>query len=293
MEWLKNLSDAITYIEDHLDSDISIQEIAHIANCSTYYFQRIFTYVAGISLAEYIRRRRMSQAAFDLQRGEMKVLEVAMKYGYSSPTAFHRAFHAVHGISPSNAKLKCAILNVYPPIRFTVEVSGGKALSYHIETKEAMRIVGIRTSLVDNMEENHRQVPLFWKHTLQAHVIERLEQITNKEQKQVLGVSVYENTNDMHYYIAVETSEQPPEGMYIYEIPAATWVVFENEGSYKESVQSIFQRFYKEWLLCSGYEYAGFPDIEVYPMKEHNTKQGHSEVWIAIKKMKEEIECII
>ena len=62
MEWLMKLSNAIDYIEANLDNEISYDEVAKIACCSTYYFQRIFTYVRGISLSEYIRRRRMTQA---------------------------------------------------------------------------------------------------------------------------------------------------------------------------------------------------------------------------------------
>ena len=105
MKWLENLSNAIEYIEKNLDSDISVDAAAQIACCSTYYFQRMFTYVAGISLSEYIRRRRMSQAAFELQRTDKKVLDIALKYGYSSPTAFNRAFQSVHGITPVAAKI--------------------------------------------------------------------------------------------------------------------------------------------------------------------------------------------
>jgi len=75
--------------------------------------------------------------------------------------------------------------------------------------------------------------------------------------------------------------------MFEFEIPATTWVVFENDGCFKENVQSVFRRFYTEWLPFSGYEYAGFPDIEVYPVLEGKPLKGHSEVWIAIKKIKE------
>ena len=89
MEWLRKLSDAIAYIEQNLDAEISYEEAARIACCSPYYFQRMFSYVAGISLSDYIRRRRMSQAAFDLQRCDARVLDVALKYGYTSPTAFN------------------------------------------------------------------------------------------------------------------------------------------------------------------------------------------------------------
>lgn len=135
MDWLENISKAISYIEDHLDKKISYDKAAKIECCSIYYFQRIFSYVVGISLSEYIRRRRMTQAGFDLQRTDMKVLDVAFKYGYSSPTSFNRAFQAVHGIAPANAKEFGSVLNTYPAIRFSIKVTGGKAMSYHIEKK--------------------------------------------------------------------------------------------------------------------------------------------------------------
>ena len=102
MEWLKRLGAAIDYIEENLDREISYDEVARIACCSTYYFQRIFSYVSGVSLSEYIRRRKMTQAAFELQRTDNKVIDVAHKYGYSSPTSFNRAFQSVHGIAPAS-----------------------------------------------------------------------------------------------------------------------------------------------------------------------------------------------
>ena len=99
MEWLKKLGKAIDYIEDNLDKEISYDEAARIACCSPYYFQRVFSYVSGVSLAEYIRRRKMTQAAFELQRADSRVIDVSLKYGYTSPTSFNRAFQNVHGIT--------------------------------------------------------------------------------------------------------------------------------------------------------------------------------------------------
>lgn len=116
MEWLKRINNAIDYIEHNLDSDISYDEAAQIACCSTYYFQRMFSYITGISLAEYIKRRRMTQAAFELQRTNKRVLEIALKYGYTSPTSFNRAFQNVHGISPVAAKDIGNTLNAYMAI---------------------------------------------------------------------------------------------------------------------------------------------------------------------------------
>lgn len=288
MKWLENLSNAIEYIEDNLDKDISIDAAAQIACCSTYYFQRVFTYVAGISLSEYIRRRRMSQAAFELQKTDKKVLDIALKYGYSSPTAFNRAFQSVHGITPVAAKKIGSVLNSYPPIKFSVKVTGGTAMSYRITEKAAMRIVGIRIPLVADMEENQKVVPEFWKDTLENNHLPKILELANQEPGGILGVTVYVNPQEIFYYIATSTTETVPENMFEFEIPASTWVVFENDGYFKEDVQNVFKRFYTEWLPFSGYEYAGLPDLEVYPVMPGKPLNGHSEVWIGIKKEKED-----
>lgn len=284
MEWLNRLGSAIDYIEQNLDKDISIDTAAQIACCSTYYFQRMFTYVAGVSLAEYIRRRRMSQAAFELQRTEKKVLDIALKYGYSSPTSFNRAFQNVHGITPTAAKNTGNKLNLYPPIKFSISIAGGSVMSYHIEKKNNIRTIGIRTPLVEDVEENLRIVPDFWKQTMIENRFSDFFQLSNMNPEGILGVSVYNNPQDIYYYIAVASDKPTPDGMIECVIPESTWVVFENDGMFKEDVQSVFRRFLTEFLPFSGYEYAQLPDIEVYPFIQEKPSSGHSEVWIAIKK---------
>ncbi len=287
MEWLKNLSDAIDYIEKNLDGEISYEEAAKIACCSTYYFQRMFSYVAGVSLSEYIRRRRMTQAAFELKSNDTRVLDVALKYGYTSPTSFNRAFQSIHGISPAFAKSKGSTLNAYPPIRFSVKVSGGNVMPYRVEEKEAMRIVGTRIQLVFNMEENIKLVPPFWDRTLKSSAFDEICELSNRSPKGVLGITACQGKSEIYYYIAAASDKPCPDGMFEFEIPAATWVVFECEGCFKETIQSIFKRFLTEWLPFSGYKYAELPDIEVYPVGKKGPKEGHSEVWIAVRKEKE------
>ena len=283
MEWLKKLGAAIDYIEDNLDKEISYDEAARIACCSPCYFQRIFSYVSGVSLAEYIRRRKMTQAAFELQRTNKKVIDIALKYGYSSPTSFNRAFQNVHGITPTAAKAMGCILQAYPSIQFRIEITGGSAMVYHIAEKQPLHIVGIRIPLTCDMEENLRIVPDFWETTLQGKQFSEICKLSNQEPNGILGISVYKSPKEIYYYIGVATNAPAPADMYGYEIPAATWVIFENDGRFKEDVQSVFRRFYMEWLPFSGYKYAELPDIEVYPICDSQPAHGHSKVWIAIK----------
>ena len=100
MEWIDRMNAAMDYLEEHLTDKIDVSELARIACCSSFHFQRMFSYMAGVPLGEYVRRRRMTRAAEDLCNGE-RVTDVAARYGYDSPTAFNRAFQSVHGLPPS------------------------------------------------------------------------------------------------------------------------------------------------------------------------------------------------
>lgn len=143
MEWIEKLNKAISYIQGHLTEEISYDELAHTACCSTYHSQRMFAYMADIPLSEYIRRRRMSSAALVLQSGKEKIIDISMKYGYASPTAFNRAFQSVHGIAPSIAQKGGTPMKSYPPVSLKITVKGVEELSYRIEKKAAFRIVGL------------------------------------------------------------------------------------------------------------------------------------------------------
>ena len=104
MNWVKRLNQAIEFIEENLDGQLDYEDVAGIAGCPSYYFQQMFLYMTDMTLREYIRRRRLSLAAVELQKGNRKVTDIAMKYGYESPTAFTRAFKNFHGTTPSALK---------------------------------------------------------------------------------------------------------------------------------------------------------------------------------------------
>ncbi len=201
--------------------------------------------------------------------------------------AFNRAFQRVHGIAPIAAKNMGCTLCAYPSIHFSIKVSGSSAMSYHIERKKDVRIVGIRAPLVEDAEENMRNIPIFWKQALQEDYISKISTLSNGNPEGILGISVYNNPKDIYYYIATASDKSIPQDMVEYTIPEAMWVIFENDGIFKEDVQSVFRRFLTEFLPFSGYEYAGLPDVEVYPFCKGQPLRGHSEVWIAVKKGKE------
>ncbi len=280
MEWIEGLNKAISYIEEHLTEEISYDELARIACCSAYHFQRMFAYMAGVPLSEYIRRRRMSLAAADLQSGEEKVIDIGMKYGYTSPTAFNRAFQSVHGMAPSMAKKGGAHMKAYPPISFKITVKGVEELNYRIEEKAAFRIVGVSHPLDKEIEKNFKTVPQMWQNAAMNGTIEKLAPLMNDQPMGVLGVSICNDKEDWRYFIAVSSSADADNTLDEYIIPACTWAVFSGTGT-GMSIQELEQRIVTEWLPTSGFEYDNAPDIEVYLNPDPNDMQY--EVWVPVK----------
>ncbi len=97
----KSLNEITKYIEDNLEEKIDYEILAKFLGVNVYTMQRLFTMLAGIPLAEYIRKRRLSCAGYDLYKGDNKIIDIAMKYGYDNATSFSRAFLKFHGIKPS------------------------------------------------------------------------------------------------------------------------------------------------------------------------------------------------
>ena len=276
MEWIDRLNRAVDYMEKHIEAP-DLQAAAKIACCSPYHFQRMFTLLAGVPLSEYIRRRRMSRAAVDLQCGE-KIVDVALKYGYNSPTAFNRAFQVIHGLPPSQAKKPGVSLKSHPPLRFAITVQGVEEMEYRIEKRESFRIVGVAAPLGKDMEENFRCVPEMWGRAAVDGTISRLAALMDGEPKGLLGVC--DGVDSSRYYIAVASSAPAGDGLEEYTVPAFTWAVFPGTGERASAIQELERRAGTEWLPTSGYEYAEGPDVEVYL----DSGCTRFEVWIPVVK---------
>lgn len=282
MEWIERLNKTISYMEGHLTEEISYDELARMACCSTYHFQRMFAYIAGIPLSEYIRRRRMSLAAVDLQSGEGKIIDIGMKYGYSSPTAFNRAFQSVHGIAPSIAQKGGTPIKSYPPISFKIAVKGGEELNYRTEEKASFRIIGVSQPLDKEIEKNFMVVPQMWQKAATDGTLNKIIPLMNQQPMGVLGVSVCNDKEEWKYFIAVSSSSEIDNSLEEYVVPGCTWAIFSGTGT-NRSIQELEQRVVTEWLPTSGYEFADAPDVEVYLNSDPDNAQY--EVWLPIRKV--------
>lgn len=279
MDWIENFNSAIRYIEEHLTGEIDYEQLGKIACCSSYHFQRMFAYMADVPLSEYIRRRRMSLAAVDLLQDE-RVLDVALKYGYSSPTAFNRAFQSVHGVAPSAIKNDGASIKSFPPLVFKIMVKGAEEMNYRIETKEAFRIIGVSSPLRNELEQNFEIVPAMWDRAIADGTLPKLASLMNAQPMGLLGVCATNDDGPWKYFIAV-ASTNSDDTLEEYTIPASTWAIFPGSGT-NRSIQELEQRIFTEWLPTSGYEYANAPDIEIY--LNPDPENARFEVWVPVVK---------
>lgn len=280
MQWVERLNESIDYLEEHLTKEIEYGRLSQIACCSTYHYQRMFTYMAGITLSEYVRRRKMSLAAVDLLNGNEKIIDIAEKYGYSSPTAFNRAFQSIHGMAPSTVRNEGVSVKSFPPIRFAIAVKGVEELNYRIETKGPFRILGLSIPLSKTVEQNFKTVPQMWQQAAMDGTIQKLASRMDIHPSGLLGVSVCHDHEPWKYFIAVASTKTSDEWEE-YVIPSCTWAIFTGAGT-NQSIQELEQRIITEWLPTSGYEYANGPDIEVYLNPDSQNMQY--EVWIPVTK---------
>lgn len=278
MEWISGMNAAVNYLEEHILEEPDLDKLGKLAGCSSHHFQRIFTYIGGVTLKEYLKRRRMSLAAVDLKDERNKVIDIALKYGYDSPTAFNRAFQSVHGISPTQARETSVQLKAFPPIVFQMTVRGTQEMNYRIERKDSIRILGRKISLSPSLEENFKITPTFWQECAMDGTIAKLAEMMDTDLYGMMGVSTCNEQDKWEYFIAAATTKQN-NAFEEFIIPSATWAVFYQEGPIVK-IQELEARIVTEWLPTSGYEYANAPEIELYFNPDPDNAKY--EIWIPI-----------
>jgi len=283
MNWIEGFGKVIKYIEENLDSSLDYEHMAGILGYSTYHFQRLFMMLSGLPLSEYIRNRRLSEAAIELQAGQNKVIDVAFKYGYSSPTSFNRAFKVLHGVTPSEVCKKEVMIKAFPPLSFDLKVKGAETINYRIAQMDAFRVVGKCCITTAENGQCYRDIPAFWEKLIQSGGPGSILSLIDAQPTGLLGISDYnpEKSSTFNYFIAVSSSRPAPEGMEEFNVPAASWAIFPHQKSEPTTIQAFQQRILMEWLPTSGFEFAKAPDVERYD------DEGGMETWIPVIRVKQ------
>nr|WP_245302669.1 AraC family transcriptional regulator [Symbiobacterium terraclitae] len=284
---MHDLNAALAYIEAHLHEDVDVRAAARVAGCSEYHFRRMFAALAGMPLSAYIRRRRLTLAAQDLATGA-RVTDVALKYGYESPDAFARAFHAEHGIPPSEAKQPGQALRAFSRMTFQLTIQGGTEMHYRIVEKDAFRIVGIMRRVRLQYKGVNPEIAAMWKE-LGIEGIRQLKALSNVEPVGILQASLNfaegrQEGGSLDQWIGAATDRPCPPGFQVLEVPALTWAVFESVGPFPQALQDTWARIYSEWFPSSGYEAAPGPEILWNESDDTSSPTFRSEIWIPVRR---------
>ncbi|WP_195574468.1 AraC family transcriptional regulator [Paenibacillus sp. 1001270B_150601_E10] len=286
MDMLRDLNQALAYIEDHLDQDIDYDKLAQLAGTSDYHFRRLFSYLSGMSLNSYIRNRRLSEASLELQRDPVRVIDVAIKYGYQSADGFTRAFKDWCGLNPSEVKSSTQ-LKVFPRMTFQLTVQGGVDMNYRIVQKEAFKLVGVKKRVPIIFEGQNPEIMKLMQ-SITAEQRMKLQSYRNTEVSTVVNASYHfdegrkEEKGELDHLIgSITTLDIDFEAFEVVEVPACTWAIFSSEGPFPKTMQDMWAKIASEWLPSSHYELIDVPEIS-FTGDMSNLQQVYSEIWIGV-----------
>lgn len=285
---LNELNHVIDYIEEHLTDDLSLEIISEYAGVSDYHFRQIFFYLSGLTLSEYVKNRKLSEASMDLLHGE-KVTDVAMKYGYQSMDGFTRAFKKWSGFLPSDV-IKKGISKSFPKLSFIITVKGGINMEFRIEDKPAFNLVGVSNRVPIQFEGVNNEIVKLAQ-SITDEQKKEMHSLQNIKPYEIVNASYEADANflkeegDLTHLIGVLTTEsQVSDLLEVVPVEAYTWAVFPNQGPFPSTLQDTMAKIYSEWLPSSDYEVINAPSFSFTKMDKNKINFAYSEVWIPVRK---------
>jgi AraC family transcriptional regulator len=286
MDSIKQLNLAMKYVEEHLTEEFHWEEVSRIACCSEYHFKRMFSFLSGMSLGEYVRRRRLTLAVTMLKTKKDKIIDIALSLGYESPDSFTKAFQNFHGITPSHVRKSSVNVKAFPPMTFQLKIQGGSEMNYRIVEKENFQIVGIKKRITLQYEGVNTQMDSMWASLNMEKIIE-LKQLSNEEPVGILSVSANftdrtDEGTELDQYIGVATTSTSSDCWEVLKVESGTWAVFTVIGPFPQELQKTWASIYGEWLPTSGYELTGGPEMLWNESPDTSKPDYKSEIWIPV-----------
>ena len=295
MEWLSAIRAAIDYMEKHLTDDIGAQDVADEVFLSPFFLQRGFSLMTGYGIGEYLRNRRLYQAALDLRGTDEKVIDIALRYCYETPESFTKAFARFHGATPTQVR-DGAKINVFLPLTIKLSIQGGHQMEYKITPMFPFKVIGFQ-KVFDN-ETAYDEIPKFWDEICEKYatgVYAGNAPANPYEQALVdncigeYGVCIDDiGGGKFRYLVAGKyTGGDVPAGMTVYEFPRSDWAVFDCIGPIPEALQTVNTRIFREWLPGNpDYELYGNASVEWYDCVngEKSDPDYHSAIWVPVRK---------
>ncbi|MFH8594144.1 GyrI-like domain-containing protein [Streptomyces rimosus] len=287
---LERLNEALEHIESHLDRQIEVSELARIAMTSEYHFRRMFSALAGVSLSEYIRRRRLTVAGAEVLAGERTLLEIAVRYGYGSGEAFARAFRAVHGVGPGEARRTGAALHSQPRMSFRLIIEGSSSMRYRVVEKEQFHVIG-KKARVPLVHQGVNPAIADFIRGIGQETLDRITALSDQQPEGLVAVchdldpSRAEGT-ELDYYHGVVSQMPAPDDLDTLVVPAGTWAVFENSGPFPEALQILWRDVFTQWFPSNPYQSRPGPEI-LRTRLSQDSSQADAELWIPVERLNE------
>lgn len=299
MEWVTCLKKTLEYIEDNLEKDIDIEKIAGDVFVSPYYLRKGFGIITGYSVGEYIRNRRLYEAAESICRTDEKIIDIALKYGYETPESFSKAFTRFHGMTPIAIRKHPELIRTFLPLNIRIEITGGNRMDYKITPMWGFKVIGFEK--IFTYEEAYDKIPKFWDDICEKYCkgIYNGEAPSCPEEQAIIDNCIGEygvcidniGNGKFRYLIAGKyTGGQVPENMTLFEIPQSEWAIFNCKGPVPEALQNLNTRVFKEWLPGNtDYEMAGYFNVEWYSCTgDKEDADYESAIWVPVRKYKDE-----
>lgn len=283
VNWSESISRAIEYIENNLTNDITIVDIAEYAYISPFYFQKGFAMLCGFTVGEYIRNRKLSVAGYELLNTNIKIIDIAIKYGYDSPDSFTKAFTRFHGSTPTSVR-KGGNIKEFAPLKINVTLKGGYTMEYKVVEKEAFKVVGLRDSF--KYETAYQDVPKIWKKFFMKSAFHKINA------KYAVNIDTNMGCDLFDYIIGDDYNSElkVPKDFEVIEIPKFTWIIFPCIGKSSITIKETNEKIFKEWLpnsndfeIVAGYNIEMYSDPKDYK-KGVDDEKYYCEIWIPIKK---------
>lgn len=308
MEWIIGLQKAIDYIEDHLTETIDYEVVASQCLSSSYHFQRVFSILCGFTVGEYIRNRRLSLAGRKLATSDVKVIDIALKYGYESPDSFAKAFKKFHGILPSQVKNNGSVLKSYARLILKISLEGATPMNYRIEQKPEMILTGYKAHFngVPYGRQREIQENRLFETTRGKQWLLRGAKSSSDEPETDMCLITNIDDNGYDFYYAQELGKYERDNMYNKDvtgfeymndfgfeniiIPKQTYAIFttENQTHPVSDYTDIRKRIVSEWLPANDFEIVDAPEISVYHwFPKDESEKRFIEIWMPIKKIKQ------
>ncbi len=263
MNYYDSLNNLIEEIEKSLTQKIEYKDLAKIIGTSSYTLQRIFSFLTGITLTEYIRKRRLSKAAEELLSTNIKIIDLSLKYQYDSPISFSNTFKKMHGVSPQTLRKTNASVKNFPKIKFKPTIDTIDELEYRIINLNEQKLYGITTGVIESSKKE--KIRDLFKKAREEKILDFI--IDNSDGKELYyGATkeIYNNelTNNMQYYIL---GKAPRKDFIHIEIPKATWACFKLKNKKQIDILKLYNTIFTKWLPSSKYtEILNYPELEIY-----------------------------